>query len=268
MEVHAQMSQSSTDTNSADTKTMTMVDVFHRDGFVVVPGLFDAEEARQISAWTDEVQAQPETPGRAMMYFETSLLDPAQRVLQRVENFCPFHPGFAALCDGPKLRGAVATLFGEPAVLFKDKINFKLPGGDGFKPHQDQQAGWSVYAELFITAMVSIDPTTAENGCLELCAGQHTHGLLGGEWTPMTAADMERLHARPVPTQPGDVVFFDSYTPHASGPNLTAEPRRVLYITYNRLSAGDHRVRYYADKRKNFPPDIERDPTKTYTFRV
>ena len=76
------------------------------------------------------------------------------------------------------------------------------------------------------------------------------------------------VHARPVPTQPGDVVFFDSYTPHASGPNLTAEPRRVLYITYNRLSAGDHRARYYADKRQNFPPDIERDPTKTYTFRV
>src|SRR5438132_8365340 len=35
---------------------------------------------------------------------------------------------------------------------------------------------------------------------------------------------------------------------------------RSLYITYNRQSAGDHRVRYYADKRKNFPPDIERDP--------
>jgi len=263
MEVRARMSQTST-----DTKMATLVDVFQRDGFVLVPGLFDAEETRQISAWTDEIQAQPETPGRAMMYFEPSLLHPGQRVLQRVENFCPFHPGFAALCDGPKLRGTIAGLFGEPAVLFKDKINFKLPGGDGFKPHQDQQAGWSAYADLFITAMVSIDSTTAENGCLELCAGQHTQGLLGGEWTPMTDADMKRLHARPVPTQAGDVVFFDSYTPHASGPNLTAERRRVLYITYNRRSAGDHRVQYYADKRKSFPPDIERDPTKTYTFRV
>ena len=56
--------------------------------------------------------------------------------------------------------------------------------------------------------------------------------------------------------------------PHASGPNLSVERRRVLYITYNRQSAGDHRVCYYADKRKNFPPDIERDPTRTYTFRV
>jgi ectoine hydroxylase-related dioxygenase (phytanoyl-CoA dioxygenase family) len=79
---------------------------------------------------------------------------------------------------------------------------------------------------------------------------------------------MRRMEARAVPTRAGDVVFFDSYTPHASGPNLTRERRRVLYITYNRRSAGDQRVRYFADKRKSFPPDIERDPNRTYTFRV
>ncbi|HTY78889.1 MAG TPA: phytanoyl-CoA dioxygenase family protein [Candidatus Bathyarchaeia archaeon] len=253
---------------STGAATASLVQAFRRDGFVVVPGLFDADEMRRISDWTDQVQAEPEVPGRAMMYFEPSLLHPGQKVLQRVENFCPFHEGFAALCEGEKLRGAVGSLFGEPAVLFKDKINFKLPGGDGFKPHQDQQAGWSAYADLFITAMVSIDPTTAENGCLELCAGQHTRGLLGSEWTPLTDADMKRMDARAVPTEAGDVVFFDSYTPHASGPNLTPARRRVLYITYNRRSAGDHRVRYYADKRKSFPPDIERDPAKTYVFRV
>jgi hypothetical protein len=42
----------------------------------------------------------------------------------------------------------------------------------------------------------------------------------------------------------------------------------VLYVTYNRASAGDHRQRYYADKRASYPPDIERDPAKTYVFRV
>ena len=244
------------------------VETFERDGFVLVPALFDGAEMRQLSAWTDELQRLPETPGRCMMYFETSMLRPGERILQRIENFCPFHPGFAALCDGEKLRGVASRLFGEPAVLFKDKINFKLPGGDGFKPHQDQQAGWSAYADLFITAMVSIDATTAENGCLELCPGQHRQGLLGDEWTPLSDDDMRRLGARPVPTRVGDAVFFDSYAPHASGPNLTPEPRRVLYVTYNRRSAGDHRAQYYADKRRSFPPDIEREPGRTYTFRV
>jgi 2-aminoethylphosphonate dioxygenase len=246
----------------------SQVEVFARDGFVVVPQLFDQEEMRRISAWTNELQRQPEEPGRCWMYFEPSMLRPEERILQRIENFCPYHAGFAALCDGDKLRGFASRLFGEPAVLFKDKITFKLPGGDGFKPHQDQQAGWSTYADLFVTAMVSIDATTAQNGCLELCAGQHTRGLLGEEWKPLTDDDMRRLGGRAVPTQPGDAVFFDSYTPHASAPNLTAERRRVLYINYNRLSAGDHRVQYYADKRKSFPPDIERDPNRTYTFRV
>ena len=254
--------------SAPDPATAARIEMFRRDGFMMAPGLFDAGEIRRISEWTDELQGRPEEPGRCMMYFEPSLLRPEERVLQRIENFCPFHAGFADLCDGDKLRGAVSELLGEPAVLFKDKINFKLPGGGGFKPHQDQQAGWSAYADLFVTAMVSIDPTSEENGCLELCAGHHTRGLLGSEWTPLTDDDMRRLGARPVPTRAGDAVFFDSYTPHASGPNLSSERRRVLYITYNRGSAGDHRARYYADKRKSFPPDIERDPSRTYTFRV
>jgi len=63
-------------------------------------------------------------------------------------------------------------------------------------------------------------------------------------------------------------MFFDSYAPHRSGPNLTDAPRRVLYVTYNRASAGDHRAKYFADKRKSFPPDIERAPGETYVFRV
>jgi len=242
--------------------------VFQRDGFVVMARPLRPEEVHRISAWTDELQALPERPGHCMMYFEPSLLEPGKRVLQRIENFCPFHSGFAALCEGDKLCGTTTALLGEPAVLFKDKINFKLPGGDGFKPHQDQQAGWSIYADLFVTAMVSIDDTTGENGCLELAAGHHTRGLIGDEWKPLSEEDMRRMNARAVPTRAGDVVFFDSYTPHASGANLTADRRRVLYITYNRLSAGDHRARYFADKRKSFPPDIEREPGRTYTFRV
>jgi ectoine hydroxylase-related dioxygenase (phytanoyl-CoA dioxygenase family) len=79
---------------------------------------------------------------------------------------------------------------------------------------------------------------------------------------------MAGLELLPVPTRQGDVVFFDSYVPHASRPNLTRDPRRVLYVTYNRASDGDHRVSYYADKRASFPPDIERLPGVEYRFRV
>ncbi|MCI0591229.1 MAG: phytanoyl-CoA dioxygenase family protein, partial [Gammaproteobacteria bacterium] len=200
------------------------------------------------------------------MYFEQSRLEPHKRILSRVENFAPYHTGFAKLFNVGVIMGIVAELFGEPAVLFKDKINFKMPGGDGFKAHQDVQAGWDTYARLHITALVSIDESTPKNGCLELAAGQHKKGLIGEKWRPLE--DNDDISYLAFPASPGDAVFFDSYAPHRSGPNLTKKPRRVLYITYNRLSEGDHRVKYYADKRQNYPPDCEREPGKTYVFRV
>jgi ectoine hydroxylase-related dioxygenase (phytanoyl-CoA dioxygenase family) len=166
------------------------------------------------------------------------------------------------------MQDCVSDLFGEAALLFKDKINFKMPGGSGFTPHQDAQAGWDDYAHYYVTALVSIDEATIENGCLELAAGWHDKGLIGELWKPLSDDDMRGMTFEPLPTRPGDVVFFDSYAPHRSGPNLTAAPRRVLYVTYNRASAGDHRARYYADKRKSFPPDCEREPGRTYVFKV
>jgi hypothetical protein len=241
---------------------------YRRDGFLVARGLFDATETARLQAWTDEVQTWPEVPGRWMVYGEWSLTEPGRRLVNRLENVYPYHAGFHALFDGDKLRGRVSELFGEPAVLFKDKINFKLPGGAGFEPHQDQQAGWSAYASLFVTALVAIDDATVENGCLELAAGQHGRGLIGAEWAPLSEAQMAGLRFEVVPTRPGDVVFFDSYVPHRSGPNLTPRARRVLYVTYNRLAEGDHRLRYYADKRQSFPPDCEREPGREYVYRV
>jgi ectoine hydroxylase-related dioxygenase (phytanoyl-CoA dioxygenase family) len=241
---------------------------FKRDGFVVVRGMFSAAEMTELARWTDEVESYPETPGKFMMYFEKSLKNGSDRLLNRLENFYPHHDGFRTLFDGAKLRGAVSELLGEEAILFKDKINFKMPGGDGFKPHQDQQAGWSAYTDFFITALVSIDEATMENGCLELVAGYHDKGLVAEEWKPITDQQAAAMNPIPYPTKPGDVVFFDSYAPHGSGPNLSDNKRRVLYVTYNRKSDGDHRVQYYADKRKSFPPDIERDPGKEYRFRV
>src|SRR3546814_373964 len=188
--------------------------------------MFSAAEMRRIESLPCEVDAYPEAPGKYMMYFEKSLKDSGERILNRLENFYPYHAGFRDLFDGDKLRCAVSDLFGEPAILFKDKINFKKPGGDGFKPHQDQQAGWSRYADLFITALVSIDAATTENGCLELAAGFHDEGMIGNEWAPLDGSQMSKMQFVACPTRPGDVVFFDSYCPHGSGPNLPDKARR------------------------------------------
>src|ERR1700728_3689420 len=241
------------------------IDRYMRHGWVAVPGFFSAARIADIQRFTEETLALPEISGAQMVYRETSLLDPNARVIQRIEDLCPHHKGFDRLIRGGRLQRCVERLLGEPAVLFKEKINFKMPGGAGFEAHQDQQAGWSAYAPLFVTALVTLDAATLENGCLEVSAGRHREGLIGEQWK---ALEEQGLNLQPVPTAPGDVIFFDSFVPHASKPTLTDSPRRILYITYNLASEGDHRERYFADKHASFPPDIDRDREKTYVFRV
>ena len=41
--------------------------------------------------------------------------------------------------------------------------------------------------------------------------------------------------------------------------NNSNKDRRIIYVTYNKLSEGDQRTNYFKDKRKEFPPDIERE---------
>ncbi len=236
-----------------------------QDGFLVVPRFFAPRQMAELLAWTQALQHAPEVRDAHWVYHEDSLTEPGRRVIQRIENFCPYHAGMDDLVRRGSLVRWTAALMGGPVVLFKDKINFKMPGGPGFKAHQDQQAGWGRYADLFVTALVAIDAATLQNGCLEMVAGRHREGLIGEEWNPL---DDSGLALRPVPTMPGDVIFFDSYAPHASKPNFTSQPRRLLYLTYNLLSDGDHRAAYYTDKRAAFPPDIERAVGKDYVFRV
>lgn len=241
---------------------------FRRHGFVVVRGLCDRREADEIGRWIDEVASRPPERGGMMVYLEESRVEPGRRVLSRIEKFAEVHAGLRELVRAEKIVARVEQLLGEPAVLFKEKVNFKLPGSGGFEAHQDMQPGWDDYAPYFLSVLVAIDDSTLENGCLELAAGQHRRGLLGERWKPLQGEQLAGVEFVPYPTAPGDAVFFDCFVPHRSSPNPSGRPRRNVYLTFNRRSDGDHRESYFADKRCNYPPDFEREPGRVYTFRV
>lgn len=98
------------------------------------------------------------------------------RELTRIEKFLEFGE-WRHICD--KAREVAAAVLKRKGGLevFKEKLNYKPPGGKGFAPHLDgpslAQTGHGDEG-TFVTVMVAIDEMTEENGCLEVCEGQWT----------------------------------------------------------------------------------------------
>ena len=145
-----------------------------------------------------------------------------------------YHSGLNYLLNGQKLLSLCSQLFAEQAVLYKEKINYKMPGGEGFAPHQDVAAGWWMYGQSFhISTLIAVDAATKANGCLEVVHGQHDKGIVGEPWKEVDPAKAAAMDWQFVETKPGDVVFFDSFVPHKLGAqHHHRKPRRVLYATY------------------------------------
>ena len=137
-----------------------------------------------------------------------------------------------------ELAGA---LLGEPAVLYKEKINYKLPGGAGYSPHQDAPAYPMI--DVHVSAMVAVDDADESNGGLEVVSGCFDAVLPLDERGCIEASVVEQLDWQPVPLRAGHTLWFHSRTPHRSGPNRSDQPRRALYPTYNAAREGDLRRR-------------------------
>lgn len=218
-------------------------EIFDRDGVVAVADLLDPVASKRLESWVREVVADA---GDSMQHLERTAagVQPA-----RTEDFVPRHEGLRDLLTGGVVAETLATLFGEPAVLFKEKINHKLPGGAGYAPHQDAPA--YPFGTRHITMLLAIDDADLDNGCLEFARGLHREGLLPTDDAGCLDADFaDDLVWEPVPVARGGAVFFDSFAPHRSGPNRSDRPRRALYVTYNAANEGDLRDRYYDHKRR------------------
>ena len=141
-------------------------------------------------------------------------------------------------------------------LLFKDKINYKLPFGNGFEAHLDAPAYDHIGKIEHLTANLAVDKATSENGCLEVVPRSHKMDVPfshGGHITPEWENSHEWLS---VPLEPGDILLFGSHLAHRSGPNKSPRSRSMVYATYYGKSDGtDLRERYYADRRANFPPE-------------
>ncbi len=231
---------------------MTLLDTdqlnaWRRDGWLVIRRALPADRVADLVAGIDELGAWANEDGPGLHHFEQT---DAGRTLARSERFADEHPVLGPFVTAGLVVDHVSALLDEPAVLFKEKVNYKHPGGGGFAPHQDATA--YRFVDHHVSAMVPLDVATVASGCLYFARG-HSDGQLPTDDRGRVADEVARaLDWQPVEAEPGDIVLFDSYAPHYSDTNTTDRPRRALYLTYNAARLGDQRARYYADKDAEF----------------
>ena len=209
------------------------------DHGVLVPGVLDADGARAIARWARDIESWPAGSHIWGQYAEQTRRGPA---ICRTENVSACHSGVAALVAGP-LRELASRRLGEDAVAFKDKVNFKQPGGAGFRPHQDAVAYPG--ASRVVSLLVAIDECTRESGCIWIASG--VDGELPVDDRGVVRADVcDTLTWEAAELAPGDAVYIDGFAPHYSDENHTDAQRRVLVASYSPAASGYGRAEYYA----------------------
>jgi len=222
---------------------------WQENSFVKVPNMLNYYENKpvDVSQWVDEIASWEKADNKWLLHWELVGEGEGTRTLCRAENFVNYHEAVRNLCTH-KIKSVVSQLFYTEANLFKEKINFKLPGGSGFAAHQDSPA-YIGMAEQHISVMVAVDAANVGNGCLQVAAGQWKKDQVPlnaqGVVTPEAEADMTFQYVECVP---GDILFFGGYLPHRSGANTSDKARRAMFITYNPACEGDFHEAYYKAK--------------------
>lgn len=223
------------------------LEFYNANQFLKLPNLleFDGTSADEVSAWVDEVAAWEPAENKWLLHHE--MTDNGKQMC-RAENFVNYHQGLSRL-SRELLQGVVAQVWDEAALLFKEKINYKLAGGEGFSAHQDTPAYIGMGQDKHVSVMVAVDESTLENGCLQVAPGKWAAGKVPLTKSGIVEAEAEKMMTFvPAPCKPGEVVLFSGWIPHRSSGNTSKRHRRAMFLTYNPLSAGDHHAAYYKAK--------------------
>ena len=209
---------------------------FHRDGYLIVENLLDAEETGMLRA-----------AARADRLMQQSAMDVADTKGRKTNLSLWNHPGddiYGMVARSQRIVGALEQILGGEVYHYHSKLSAKEPKvGGAWEWHQDY-GYWYLNGCLFpymASVMISIDPSTRENGCLQVLRGSHHMGRIDhGQYGDQTGADPERVKAAVrvlevvhCETPAGAGIYFHANLLHRSDPNLSPQPRWGLICCYN-----------------------------------
>ena len=169
---------------------------------------------------------------------------PERPLLRRLKTPAKWHPFFDGLMRSDAILDLVGPLM-SPDIRFQgDKLNMKVADvGSPIEWHQDF-AHYPHTNDDLLAVGVALDDCTLENGCLLVIPGSHKgpvydhhqDGVFVGAISPSNV-DVDLNKAEPVQVKAGGVTIHHCRTLHASAPNRSSNPRRLLFYQYTAVDA-------------------------------
>ena len=221
---------------------------FQRDGYCLVRGLLDAEEVGMLRA-----------ASRADTVMQEAAMTVADTDGRATQLSLWNHPGddiYGAIARSRRVVDAMEQILGGEVYHYHSKLSAKKPReGGAWEWHQDY-GYWYQNGCLFpdmASVMISIDPSTRENGCLQVIRGSHRLGRIEhGRFGEQTGADpervqeiLQRLDHVYCEQEPGDGLYFHGNLLHASDPNNSEAPRWALLCCYNAASNDPYKEHHH-----------------------
>jgi hypothetical protein len=216
--------------------TDQQLEAYHEDGYLLLKGLFDAEEIDLLRrAAKEDKELDDHSYGK----------DDGEGGTVRLSLWN--HPGegiYGAFARCERLVGAAQQILQDEPYHYHSKMIMKDPRvGGAWAWHQDYGYWYQngVLTPNLVSASIAIDPATRENGCLQVIKGSHKcgrihHDLAGDQ----AGADMVRVNAildqfEHIYTEmdQGDTLLFHSNLLHRSDQNKSDKPRWSMICCYN-----------------------------------
>jgi ectoine hydroxylase-related dioxygenase (phytanoyl-CoA dioxygenase family) len=224
---------------------------YDETGYLIRRGVFSADEIRALDQAAERLLTRTDLIDKQNLRcrFQGNCAG-GECVFETFDPVVDLDSAFRDIALDSRILELLAQLYGREACLFKDKLIFKPPGAMGYALHQDYIA-WPSFPRSFLTVLVPIDATNAQNGCTEVFVGRHGQGTLSpedGDYHELSDDVVRGADAVLLELEPGDLAVFGGFTPHQSAPNRSDGWRRQLYLSYNALSdGGDQRAAHYRE---------------------
>ena len=227
----------------------TLAEHFHCDGYLVLRGVFQPDEVAALAS-------EAETLIQRLELIDTDNIrcrwqnhvDNGECLFDCFDPVTDIGPVCKFVAHDRRIVAPLRAIYGDEAHLFKDKLIFKRPGAQGYALHQDF-ISWPEFPESFVTVIVAIDPTDADNGATEVFPGHHRQGYLSprdGQYHELSAEAVDESAGVVLDLQPGDLALFGGFLPHRSAANNSDRWRRQLYLSYNaNRDGGPQREAHY-----------------------